>query len=802
VTFSASSGGIAVTQGTTDATGAATATLSTAGDSVTRTITVTATASGLTATVQVQVVPSSSATTSQVSQLTLSSNSPTILNDGSTTATITALARDANNNVIAGVPISFKASSDAIQANSSITDATGTVTATLSTGGNTAVQTVTVTGTTGSLSSTVNVGVVAPSTPTNPVYALGNGVGTCFVPKLIGGQITTGSCSAVLSSGNISAGGTTALSLTVVDQNDSLYISAPVTVTFSSPCIASGQAEILPNNSSTPETTITTTTGSINATYVANGCVGSDTIDATATVNGQSLLATGAVTVLAASAGSIQFVSATPTTIGLKGTGASPGETSVVVFKVLSSTGSPEPGQTVNFTINTSVGGLSFSPATATSAADGTVQTVVSSGTVHTSVRVTATVPASGSTPAITAQSSQLTITSGLPTSNGFGLAVGPATYPSTVGKVDFACPNIEAWSVLGVTVPYTVVLNDRYNNPVPDGTAVSFTTNASTIAGSCFTTSTLGNGGQGTAAASCSALWTSGTSPPYTLAANSETDNSSTTLVQDALDRYASGRGQVLAYAEGEESFTDLSGTGYYQVGDPFVELSEPFLDQNESGAFYSLTLNLNGTTFTEADRFIDFYGTGSYVPPSNTKPFVGITCSGGTTSDPATCSASTLEISTSRTIILSTSLAQIQWVTCNNSGCTPLNPETTSISLAGVNLTSPISVQVVDEHGNAMGAGTSVSFSVSNTTAASITATGGTVVGCDSNNYRNINTSYNSSTKVLTDNGVTVPNYNGEIFTATLTELAVGSGDVIVTVSSIGTGSTTYYSIPFVTN
>jgi len=99
-------------------------------------------------------------------------------------------------------------------------------------------------------------------------------------------------------------------------------------------------------------------------------------------------------------------------------------------------------------------------------------------------------------------------------------------------------------------------------------------------------------------------------------------------------------------------------------------------------------------------------------------------------------------------------------------------------------------------------MGAGTSVSFSVSNTTAASITATGGTVVGCDSNNYRNINTSYNSSTKVLTDNGVTVPNYNGEIFTATLTELAVGSGDVIVTVSSIGTGSTTYYSIPFVTN
>jgi hypothetical protein len=285
-------------------------------------------------------------------------------------------------------------------------------------------------------------------------------------------------------------------------------------------------------------------------------------------------------------------------------------------------------------------------------------------------------------------------------------------------------------------------------------------------------------------------------------LAANSETDNSSTTLVQDALDRYASGRGQVLAYAEGEESFTDLSGTGYYQVGDPFVELSEPFLDQNESGAFYSLSVNLNGTSYTEADRFIDFYGTGAYVAPSNTKPFVGITCSGGTPSDPATCSASTLEISTSQTIVLSTSLAQIQWVTCNNSGCTPLNPTTSSISITGVNSTFPITVQVIDEHGNAMGAGTSVAFSSSNTKAATVAQTGGTVVGCDSNNYRNINTTYNSSTKVLTDNGVTAPNYNGEIFTATLTEVAAGGGDIIVTVNSIGTGSTTYYSIPFVTN
>jgi hypothetical protein len=748
---------------------------------------------------------SSGTTVSIVKTLTLTTSSPTILNDGSTTATLTALALDANNNVVAGVPISFVAKVPsgviAIQPAATTTGAAGTITAILSTGGNDTVQTITISASSGSLDAKpITVDEVAPSTPTNPIYAIGNGVGTCFVPKLIGGQLTSGSCSAVLSAGNISAGGTTALSLTVVDQNDALYNSTSVIVTFSSPCIASGQAEIIPNGSTTPATSITTTTGSINATYKATGCVGSDSITASATVNGQNLAATGTLEVLAATVGSIEFVSATPTTVGLKGTGLQ--DTSVVIFQVLSSTGSPEAGQTVDFSINTNVGGLTFSPVSAVSAADGTVQTVVSSGTAHTSVRVTATIPASGSTPAISAQSSQLTVTSGLPTSNSFSIAIGSPNYGNVNKSASTtvpACPNIEAWNLQGVTVPFTVVLSDRYNNPVPNDTAVSFTTNAGSIVGSCPTATTVATTGStdsGGSAASCFVTWTSASPQPFSVAANSAQENPNGPVNLDALNQYQDGRGQVLAYALGEESFTDLAGTGYYETGDPFIQLSEPFLDENESGTFYSKSVTVAGVTSKLADWFLDYDNTGAYVAPSNSNSFVGIVCTPET--NPTTCSASTLPISASHTIILSTSLAGyiVQVVPNGVGGWEPASTPN-SFSMGGAPpLTSTIYFQILDEHGNAMGAGSTVSWAAAGADL-SVAATGPTSVGCDSTPYRPI--AYSGGVPAFTGNTVNVvPNYSGQVYAANLTS-ATGftGGTVTVTVNSVGTGSSTSFTI-----
>src|SRR5882762_2617982 len=169
-------------------------------------------------------------------------------------------------------------------------------------------------------------------------YSMGNGSGSSFQSGIIS-----------VSSASLSAGGTTSLQVSLVDNNGTLYTAASVTVTFNSPCVAQGLATIAASGSSTAGTTagtVTTTTGSVSATYTAKGCSGPDVITATAVVSSTSLTATGTVTVAAATIGSIQFVSATPSTIGLKGTG--PTETSTVIFKVVDATGGPRPGVNVN----------------------------------------------------------------------------------------------------------------------------------------------------------------------------------------------------------------------------------------------------------------------------------------------------------------------------------------------------------------------------------------------------------------------------------------------------------------------
>src|ERR1700694_371538 len=358
-------------------------------------------------------------------------------------------------------------------------------------------------------------------------FSMGNGSGSSFIHGVIG-----------LSSNSLSAGGTASLRVTIVDQTGTLYTAAPVTVTFNSPCIAKGLAVIAasaPSTAGSAADTIITASGNATATYTAKGCSPSDVITATALVNATGLLATGTVTVASATVGSIQFVSATPSTIGLKGTGLN--ETSTVGFKGVDSTGGPRPGVAVSFALSTAVGGISLSPTPATSGADGTVQTVVSSGTAHTSVSVTATI----ASPALSTQSGALAVTTGLPASKAFSIATN-------------GCPNVAAFNIVGVVVPRVVRLSDRYQNPAPDGTAVAFTTNGGQIGGNCVTA-----GGTG----SCSVNWASSNHRPAPRPATPPCRRG--------------GRTTVLAPAIGEESFTDANGNGFYDTGEAFANLGEP---------------------------------------------------------------------------------------------------------------------------------------------------------------------------------------------------------------------------------
>lgn len=339
----------------------------------------------------------------------------------------------------------------------------------------------------------------------------------------------------------LSYGGSTSVAVTVLEADGvTPFTGQEVDVTFTSTQAASGNATII--------SPVRTVNGVATATYQATTATGNDTI--TASIAGDSKNATVTITPLTAS--SVSFVSASPANIGLKGMGgAGIQETSVVTFKVLNTAGLPSSGQQVDFTLNTSVGGLSLTSASGSTAADGTVTTIVQSGTIATTVRVTATIR----TTTISTQSDQLVVSTGVPSQDGFSVSV--------------ATLNTESWNTDGVADVVTARLSDHFHNPVPDGTAVYFTTSGGSIAPFCTT-----------ARGTCSVTWTSQSPRPL------------------------NGRARVLAYAVGEEAFLDINGNGVADAGE-FTDGSEAFRDDNENG------LRDVGETY------IDFNANGAFNGP-----------------------------------------------------------------------------------------------------------------------------------------------------------------------------------------
>jgi hypothetical protein len=402
----------------------------------------------------------------------------------------------------------------------------------------------------------------APGGGTNVTVQLGSGTGAQFQSGVLG-----------ISNATLSAGGSTSLTAVLQQSDGSLYTQA-ATVTFNSPCIASSTATIQ------PQAAVATSTGIATATYVAQGCSGADNVTATANIGGTSLVASGTVNVAQAAIGSIAFVSATPTNIALRGTGdAGRPESSVVVFKVLDASGGPRAGAAVSFALNTTVGGMTLTPAaaTATSDAQGLVQIVVNAGTVSTSVKVTATI--TSVTPQISTQSSQLTVTTGIPTANNMSLAVG--------------CQNIEGWEFDGVQTSVTARLADRFQNPVPDGTAVTFHSEGGKIGAQCTTATTASEG------AVCAVNFTSQNFRP------------------------SDGRVPLLAMAIGEESFTDSNGNGAFDAGETPFDTSEAFEDDAGTG------------TYQAGNFFFDFNSNGAFDGPDG--QFNGVLCN-----DSARCGGS----------------------------------------------------------------------------------------------------------------------------------------------------------------
>jgi hypothetical protein len=565
-------------------------------------------------------------TVGQATQLTVSTSVQSIPSDGTAPATITAFARDASNNLVANVPVTFTATSGGISSSSGSTNTSGEATATLSTAGDPTVRTITVTATSGSLTATVNVQVAAGGSGGEPVVVMGSGTGANFQAGTLG-----------INTPNLSAGGSTSVQV-VLQQSDGVLYAQDVSISFTSACVAQGLATIT--------NPVETSAGIASANYVATGCAGADVITATTTVGGQQLSANGTITVAAGVIGSIIFESATPSNVALRGTGNSNNpETSMVVFRVLDQAGGPRVGTTVNFALNTTVGGITFSPASAVSGVDGRVQTVVQGGTVATTVRVTATVQ--GVTPVLATQSSQLTVTTGIPDQDSFSLAV--------------QCPNVEAWNLDGVEVPVTARLSDRFNNPVPDGTAVTFQTEGGSIVSQCQTTGGIGR---------CTVDWTS-SNPRASGHPNGET---------------RAGRSSLLATAIGEESFTDTNGNGSFDNLEVKQDLPERFLDENEDG--------LRDPT----EPIYDFNNNSTYDPADGF--FNGVLCNNTTE-----CSTQTTTGISARGLIIMSGNSPT-WT------ASPAGPITVA---RGSNVT--IDFLLEDLNGNPMPGGTSVNFSANGT-------------------------------------------------------------------------------------
>lgn len=340
----------------------------------------------------------------------------------------------------------------------------------------------------------------------------------------------------------LSAGGTSSVALNVVDAEGELFVT-PLDVTFDSSCAQDGDASI--------DATATTVDGAAQVTYRAQGCEGTDTIYASLSFGGSEFSATGSITVLADSVGSIEFIEASPTMISLSGTGGqSLSSTSTVTFEVRGSQGLVRPNESVNFELSTDVGGITLSPSTGLSDSDGQVSTVVQSGSVATSVRVKASLESNAD---IATQSDMLNITTGIPDTDSISLSLEQL--------------NPESFAIDGVEVAATVSVADMFNNPAPDGTAVAFTTEGGFIQGACNTVD-----------GACSVTWTS------------------------ANPRPADGRVTILATALGHESFSDENGNGRFDDGDSFSDVAEAFRDDDLDGSRDS------------GEPFIDFDGDGSY--------------------------------------------------------------------------------------------------------------------------------------------------------------------------------------------
>ncbi len=470
--------------------------------------------------------------------------------------------------------------------------------------------------------------------PVTPVWSIGAGAGSGFKDGIIDSNKTT-----------LNAGETATLRVNVVDQAGNPPTSDFV-VNFSSTCNSSGLA--------TFGTISQVTRGLFSVDYSNKGCDrAEDTITATLTSNGKQ--ATVKVGMVGPEVLTVNFVSATTTQLALAGIGGN--ETAEMVFSVLGAQGVPVVGKTVNFSINTQVGGASILAGRTSGTTDqaGQVRTVVKSGTIAGPVNVRAVESATGKQ----GISPDVVISTGVPDANRFSLSYAP--------------PNpAQAFGADGIEVTVSIIASDIFGNNPTNGTRVSFVSPESgNVQNSCV----LQNG-------VCSVVWRSSGSRP------------------------ANMRATVLAYTSGAEHFTDKNGNSVYDAADGAMLASddkgEPFADENENNSYdvgeYFFDTNKNG---------VRDGGNGKWDGPCLNKVDPTAICTG----------ESSISISGSAVIVMSRSDVRIKNLgTFPTTGSTVTLTQGTSVSFAGM-VVSDGNANADALGGNPLPVGTTVNFKIEGT-------------------------------------------------------------------------------------
>lgn len=163
--------------------------------------------------------------------------------------------------------------------------------------------------------------------------------GQLEIGSVVNGAFTSGALD--VSPSTIAPGGTATVTAVLQYSTGAAY-TVPTTVNFSSNCVLNKEATIT-------SSVTTNASGEAVATYNAGtGCSGTDTIQATAQVNGSNLIAIGTITI---SSSSTAVVDAVVPQVDAPPVFISPGTSVRVGFVVRNPQGIPEPGRSVALSV-------------------------------------------------------------------------------------------------------------------------------------------------------------------------------------------------------------------------------------------------------------------------------------------------------------------------------------------------------------------------------------------------------------------------------------------------------------------